>query len=622
MSDQAQRDALASRMSELLGLPLSNIKLLIPLISDEELQHLASLPDDQFLSESTKVISAAQQKQFQALENNAGAPPAAPAAKPALSLSVNPRGGGVGGDAPAAPPAAAPAPPAAEPAPGGGRKLSLSLKRDDPPASDTPRGMGVELAAMGAPPESGGAPPPPAGGPEPDTEAHDAGEAGEADATSPVQEGAAAAIPQMKSLNRRKKSDEGSKGTKIAMYAGFAAAGIICLGLGVMFIKTLFMSDPNDDIASGPPTPPPVEQPVDPPTDGGETPADGAETPTDGGETPADGGETPADGGETPSDGGTETAGTATPDDGSDIFDEPDDQGTATAATTAVDNGEIRFPPALLAHIKANMPDKVDSITKDWEQRDRDHRIKFLVEIGQWSGPVPESVQALLNKQAGTKQPDDEPVDGPDEVIEEPLEPEAIPKPELVKVIVRAAQANSPLALDAIVKTNADQINFAGPSGETAMHFAARLGKVKNVELLLKYNAKLDVKDNDGNTPLHAACIGQAQADAVAALLIEAGADVDARDNLQNTPLAKAAGYGAISVAKLLIEKGADVNAADLYGATPLHKAKSLDMAKILLKAGANAKAVTKKGESVADKANGNANLVEFLVSQGSEPPK
>jgi hypothetical protein len=596
MSDQAQRDALASRMSELLGLPLSNIKLLIPLISDAELQHLANLPDDQFLSESTKVISAAQQKQFQSLESSAGAPAAAPPKPGGLSLSVSPRGGsGVGGGAP---PAAPPAAPATESTEGGGRKLSLSLKRDDPPANDPPRGMGIEIAAMGGmPPEPGGAPPPPAAA-EPE---EDVAESGDPEAATPGKTGAAAAIPQMKSLNRRKKSDEGSKGGKIAMYAGFAVGGVVCLVLGVMFIKTLFLSDPNNEVASGPPDPPPVKQPVDPPDDGGgEPPADGGETPPD------DGGETPADGGETPADGGTETAGTGTPadggetppDDGGDIFDEPDDPG------------------------KASMPGKVDSILKDWEQRDRDYRIKFLVEIGQWKGPVPESVQALLNKPGrAAKEPVDEPIDEP-EAIEEPLEPEAIPKPQLVKVIVRAAQANSPLALDAIVKANADQINFAGPSGETALHFASRLGKVQNVALLLKYEAKVDVKDNDGNTPLHAACIGVAQAEGVAGMLVDAGADVDARDNLQNTPLAKAASYGAEPVAKLLVSKGADVNAADLYGATPLHKAKSLAMAKLLLKAGANAKALTKKGESVADKANGKADLVEFLVSQGSNPPK
>lgn len=64
MHDSAKREALAQRMSKLLGLPLSNIQMLMPLIPMEELDKLAGVPDDQFLKESTRLINQAQQSQF------------------------------------------------------------------------------------------------------------------------------------------------------------------------------------------------------------------------------------------------------------------------------------------------------------------------------------------------------------------------------------------------------------------------------------------------------------------------------------------------------------------------------------------------------------------------------
>ena len=74
-------------------------------------------------------------------------------------------------------------------------------------------------------------------------------------------------------------------------------------------------------------------------------------------------------------------------------------------------------------------------------------------------------------------------------------------------------------------------------AGNTVMTFAAACGRVKTIELLLRYGAKVDATNKCGNQPVHLACVGGS----VEALrtLRYAGADLDARglENHRSTPL-------------------------------------------------------------------------------------
>ena len=116
---------------------------------------------------------------------------------------------------------------------------------------------------------------------------------------------------------------------------------------------------------------------------------------------------------------------------------------------------------------------------------------------------------------------------------------------------------------------------------------AVRRGDVQEVARLLAAGADPNVKDPDGDAPLHVAA-EQCRAD-LAELLLKHSADPNARDAYGRTPLHRAA---CLDVADLLIRHGADVNARDGKGYTPATHAfmrGDLDVAAFLLSHGATA---------------------------------
>jgi ankyrin repeat protein len=104
--------------------------------------------------------------------------------------------------------------------------------------------------------------------------------------------------------------------------------------------------------------------------------------------------------------------------------------------------------------------------------------------------------------------------------------------------------------------------------GRTALHWAAKEGKVEIIPLLLEKGADVNVKDRAGKTPL---CIAaeSGKADAVK-MLLAAKSDVNAKDRLDGTPLMWAAALGTPETVALLIDAGATVNVTDKNGLTPL----------------------------------------------------
>jgi ankyrin repeat protein len=101
--------------------------------------------------------------------------------------------------------------------------------------------------------------------------------------------------------------------------------------------------------------------------------------------------------------------------------------------------------------------------------------------------------------------------------------------------------------------------NTATPDGETALMTASLTGKVEAVKLLLAKGAKVNAVENwKGQTPLMwAAAEGNTEA---TALLIEFGADVKAKSKSGFTPFLFAVRNGHIDTARVLLDHGANVN--------------------------------------------------------------
>ena len=79
-------------------------------------------------------------------------------------------------------------------------------------------------------------------------------------------------------------------------------------------------------------------------------------------------------------------------------------------------------------------------------------------------------------------------------------------------------------------------VNKADNDGDTPLYAACGNGRAEVVATLLAENADVNQAANDGTTPLYAACGGNGRAEVVTALLAE-NADVNKADNEGNTPL-------------------------------------------------------------------------------------
>jgi len=102
-------------------------------------------------------------------------------------------------------------------------------------------------------------------------------------------------------------------------------------------------------------------------------------------------------------------------------------------------------------------------------------------------------------------------------------------------------------------------INARDEDGMTPLHYAAQLGYEKMARILLAYNAAVDSRNKELQTPLHLAGSGTTEIPGhhftppeVAELLLERGARINASDRKGNTPLDCAALSGNTGVEKLL----------------------------------------------------------------------
>ena len=126
-----------------------------------------------------------------------------------------------------------------------------------------------------------------------------------------------------------------------------------------------------------------------------------------------------------------------------------------------------------------------------------------------------------------------------------------------------------------------NELNELNESFQTPLHFV--FNKVDNdtsrlelIKYLVGKNADVNLKDNNGNTPLHLACLNNADIEIIK-YLFENGSDLNSKDNNGNTPLHLACFYNAdIETIKYLVEKSSPSNIKSaickLWGAGALEK--------------------------------------------------
>ncbi len=115
-------------------------------------------------------------------------------------------------------------------------------------------------------------------------------------------------------------------------------------------------------------------------------------------------------------------------------------------------------------------------------------------------------------------------------------------------------------------------------------------------------------------------CTALHMADSVelAALLLDAGANIDAQDNVDDTTLHLACDADNVPLARLLLERGANPNIRGMTGQVPLFRTRNVDIAELLLAHGADPNAEDVDGWVPLHMAT--AEVTRLLLAHGANP--
>jgi len=185
-----------------------------------------------------------------------------------------------------------------------------------------------------------------------------------------------------------------------------------------------------------------------------------------------------------------------------------------------------------------------------------------------------------------------------------------------------AAINGSAAMVDRLLKAGADANAALTPAGDTAVMMAARTGAAGAIRVLMEAGANVNAKETWGGTTALMWAVSENHAEA-ARLLIGGGADVNARSNY----VAAANGRGFEGRTPVANRNDPKVEEFASGWLTPLMLAAregNVDMARILVDAGADVNAVAGDGKTALALSifNGNYDVASFLVDRKADVNK
>ncbi|UYV77858.1 hypothetical protein LAZ67_15002604 [Cordylochernes scorpioides] len=165
-------------------------------------------------------------------------------------------------------------------------------------------------------------------------------------------------------------------------------------------------------------------------------------------------------------------------------------------------------------------------------------------------------------------------------------------------------------------------VNSTFLRGVTALHECSKFGHVDTARILIEAGADVNRRNLMSSTPLDLAILGEHVE--MVKLLLESGARVNSKDCWGTAPLYLSCCTAQNEeIAKILIKAGADINAKiDLYSRTCLHQSGKINIADILLRNGASINIQDSVGDTplIAALLMGNLEMIMFLLSRGADP--
>uniref|UniRef100_A0A8C9Z0U0 Ankyrin repeat domain 27 n=1 Tax=Sander lucioperca TaxID=283035 RepID=A0A8C9Z0U0_SANLU len=123
-----------------------------------------------------------------------------------------------------------------------------------------------------------------------------------------------------------------------------------------------------------------------------------------------------------------------------------------------------------------------------------------------------------------------------------------------------------------VLQAGALGVHSCNVDGFTPLHVAALHGHYALAALFVRHGANVNARNNQSATPLHLAC-QNSHVQVGGKFLLECNAKLNKKDQYGNTPLIQACLCGNLETATTLLQSNALVNVANLQGNTALHEA-------------------------------------------------